>query len=164
MVKVINLAQKAPPMIAGNDQVKSLQSLAQKMLGAGKEVVQPPISQNEPESMSSQVSFWGNAQNLVAIDLAIQRRLEYIKEVSDMPSLNLGFTPTPLDVGKCSWANVANIVAHCTPQKEDQQHVGQGHQEVSTKNNDKGKVVPVGVEVPALMQQQIQRSKSASRC
>nr|GMD57075.1 probable beta-D-xylosidase 6 [Ipomoea batatas] len=56
--QVINLAQKAPLMIVGNDQVKSL---AQKMLGAGKEVVQPPISQNEPESMSSQVSFWGNA-------------------------------------------------------------------------------------------------------
>nr|GMC64372.1 hypothetical protein Iba_chr02dCG4340 [Ipomoea batatas] len=124
-----------------------------------QQVVQSLISQEELESTSSQDSWWANPKNLVAIDLAIQRRLEYSKEVSDIQIFSLGFTPTPLDGGKYSWDNVANIDVHYTPQEDDQQPVEQGHQEVAAKKNDKEKTVAIEVEVLAPMQQQIHSSK-----
>nr|GMD88327.1 hypothetical protein Iba_chr14cCG5990 [Ipomoea batatas] len=90
--------------------------------------------------MDIQHSFWGNAKNHAVIDLSIQKRLDFIKEISDMPSFSLEFTPTP-------------------PDEEDQQPVERCHQEVIANKNDKGKAIALEVEIPTLMQQQFQSSK-----
>nr|GMD06094.1 hypothetical protein Iba_chr06bCG12710 [Ipomoea batatas] len=103
MLKIIDLARKAPPMIADNEHVKSLQC-------------------------GSQDAWCWGRESLAAINLAIQNRQEYSKEVSDVISFTLGLTPTPPD--GAPWDEVANIASHYSADNDDQQAAEQVHQEV----------------------------------